>query len=325
MSRHSKNNTALAFFTYAEKQKLNYGTQKQRVGRDSMRNFDACFLCLQTARDPQACPSGHLACKECFFENILAQKKDIARQQKLAGAQQTEADKAQAAEEEARRQAEIEQFERTQMQFGSAGARRVAEVRRGQSRMSASAVSRKNMTLITGVGDEVKGSSPQREMGDGSPATSRDTASPVLIKKEDGSKGALPSFWVPSLTPAAAPDVIKKPKTETMCTASETQHPVTIRKLIPVKFTEAKGTKGEYVCPSCMKAFTNGSKIVVLKGCGHALCKECSSKFVKTSKKCFVCETKCHDKDIVTLKGDGTGFAGGGGKVATQKSTVAFQ
>ena len=28
MPRHSKNNTALGFFTYEEKRKLNYGTQK---------------------------------------------------------------------------------------------------------------------------------------------------------------------------------------------------------------------------------------------------------------------------------------------------------
>ena len=28
MPRHSKNNTALGFFTYAEKQKLKYGTAK---------------------------------------------------------------------------------------------------------------------------------------------------------------------------------------------------------------------------------------------------------------------------------------------------------
>jgi nitric oxide synthase-interacting protein len=32
-------------------------------------------------------PKGHLACKECFYENILAQKKDIERALKQAEAQ----------------------------------------------------------------------------------------------------------------------------------------------------------------------------------------------------------------------------------------------
>jgi nitric oxide synthase-interacting protein len=70
MSRHSKNNTALGFFTYAERQKLNYGTQKLRLGRESLRDFDACILCLQKARNPVICPKGHLMCKECIYESV---------------------------------------------------------------------------------------------------------------------------------------------------------------------------------------------------------------------------------------------------------------
>lgn len=50
--RHSKNNTALAFFTKSEFEKLDYGTKRERLGRDSMRDFNSCFLCLQISRDP---------------------------------------------------------------------------------------------------------------------------------------------------------------------------------------------------------------------------------------------------------------------------------
>jgi nitric oxide synthase-interacting protein len=61
------------------------------VGRDSLRNFDACILCLQTARDPVAwyalthilnmahSTKGHIGCKECFYECILTQKKELQR------------------------------------------------------------------------------------------------------------------------------------------------------------------------------------------------------------------------------------------------------
>lgn len=79
MSRHSKNNTALSFFTKSEFQKLDYGTKRERLGRDSLRNYDACYLCLETARDPVCCIEGHLSCKECIFENMLAQKDSISR------------------------------------------------------------------------------------------------------------------------------------------------------------------------------------------------------------------------------------------------------
>ncbi|KAJ3254541.1 hypothetical protein HK103_007095 [Boothiomyces macroporosus] len=82
MTRHSKNNTALGFFTNAERSKLTYGTQSQRLGRDSMRPIDSCVLCLQTARNPVCCVKGHLYCKECVVENIITQKKEIEREEK---------------------------------------------------------------------------------------------------------------------------------------------------------------------------------------------------------------------------------------------------
>lgn len=46
-----------------------------------MRQFDACSLCLQRARDPMACQRGHIYCRECVLSDLLAQKKDIKRHQ----------------------------------------------------------------------------------------------------------------------------------------------------------------------------------------------------------------------------------------------------
>lgn len=82
-----------------------------------MRECDACYLCLQRAREPVCCTQGHLYCKECILENILAQKKEILRQQKLLEA------KAKDEEEEAKRKAElakeavIQEFERQQIKI----------------------------------------------------------------------------------------------------------------------------------------------------------------------------------------------------------------
>ena len=86
MTRHSKNNTALAVFTYAEKQKLKgiYGTLESRMGRDSQKPFDSCCLCLATARIPLICSEGHLYCKECIYNSIIQQRKNISMEKEVA-------------------------------------------------------------------------------------------------------------------------------------------------------------------------------------------------------------------------------------------------
>src|SRR5437764_8867280 len=82
-----------------------------------MREVDACYLCLQRARDPVCCSHGHLYCKECILENILAQKKEIQRQQKLL--EEREKDEAEEAKrkEELAKEAIIQDFERQQVKI----------------------------------------------------------------------------------------------------------------------------------------------------------------------------------------------------------------
>lgn len=56
MTRHARNCTAGAVYTYHEKRKdaaaSGYGTNTQRVGKDSVKDFDCCCLTLQPCRNP---------------------------------------------------------------------------------------------------------------------------------------------------------------------------------------------------------------------------------------------------------------------------------
>ena len=47
MGRHAKNNTASSVFTYAERQMMDYGTRRKRLGKDSLRRITNCALCLK--------------------------------------------------------------------------------------------------------------------------------------------------------------------------------------------------------------------------------------------------------------------------------------
>ncbi|RIA96336.1 hypothetical protein C1645_687968 [Glomus cerebriforme] len=291
MPRHSKNNTALSFFTYAEGRALDYGTKKQRLGRDSMRECDACYLCLQRARDPICCTQGHLYCKECILENILAQKKEISRQQKLLEIKAKEEEEAAKRNAELAKEAVIQEFERQQV--------RITPISTNSSeKIEVNAKNGKKRKFQ--IDDEEIAAIAKREQEE------------ALKKLEEerilASKPKLPNFWLPSLTPSADPDKVKPIKQQTMCSASNPEHPISMKTLIPTKFAEDKdptSKKTNLICPSCRKTLTNSLKLCLIKPCGHVICKICVDKFVRKAKQCFVCDVKCRDKDIADMSGEG--------------------
>ncbi|KAG0225155.1 hypothetical protein BGW41_004810 [Actinomortierella wolfii] len=363
MSRHSKNNTARGHFTYAERQMLDYGTKKQRLGRDSMRDFDACYLCLQKARDPVCCNQGHLSCRECIYENILAQRAEIQRQQA-----QQQADEARLAEEQAQKEAMAQQillseFERSQLGVLAKrdSVRKMFKDEGHKGTSTSSSLSPKTPSSSSPAVAIASPSSnkptPTIPAGDSNSTANNNNnnkkrpleldeaeleqrskqerieIAKAIEEEAKRKKSELPSFWVPSLTPSEAKEAFKATKVHTVCTASKDEHKLSLKNLIPVQFTmtvedhgedEAKTAKQFASCPVCVKAFTNTTRLAILKGCGHVYCEACCQKFVKKDGACQVCSKKACEKDIISMSGEGSGFAGGGAKEAV-KFDVAFQ
>ncbi|KAI9217250.1 hypothetical protein BC828DRAFT_391669 [Blastocladiella britannica] len=273
MPKHSKNNTASSVFTHAERERLEYGTKRQRLGRDSKRAFDACFLCLATAEDPLCCPDGHIACKECILSSLVKQSQDIGAER----IQHKEARVQHERYEQSLRDQELQhRLDRAEQAISVTGANAVTTT-----------------------------------------SSSAATASPP--------KRILPSFWVPTLTPSVSatdahappPPVTRKP----MCLAGE-PHAVTRKQLFPVQF-QRNADDQRVSCPSCAKSLTNGSRMRILKRCGHVLCESCVKELVVPSARCNVCDEKAKDKDVIRLVTEGTGFASAGSAEA-QRSSVAF-
>jgi len=94
MTRHGKNATASAVYTYHERKKDTnegqYGTQSVNIGRDSARNFDCCCLTLAPCKDPVCTPDGYLYEREAILTNLLKQKRKIAKQEKAYSKQNAE-------------------------------------------------------------------------------------------------------------------------------------------------------------------------------------------------------------------------------------------
>lgn len=98
-----------------------------------MRQFDACSLCLQRAREPVSCGSGHLFCKECVYTDLrtplvftsveallsgniqVAQKKDIKRQKDRIDVVRREEEEEKQRVKESARQRVLRDFEKGQL------------------------------------------------------------------------------------------------------------------------------------------------------------------------------------------------------------------
>ena len=86
MTRHGKNSTASAVYSYHERQKdtksSGYGSKSVRLGKDSVKDFDCCCLTLQPCRDPVITRDGYLYDREAILECMLHQKTEGARKLK---------------------------------------------------------------------------------------------------------------------------------------------------------------------------------------------------------------------------------------------------
>lgn len=336
MTKHSKNNTASSIFSYAEYKKLEYGTKRQRLGNESMRQFDACALCLNRAREPLACNEGHLFCKECVYTDLLSQKKDIQRQKSRLEAMKQEAEEEKARAKVAARERVLLDFEKGQL--------RLAGVSGAAAALSSGAKSSGNV-------DEPRGTKRKFEFDASTVETlAREAEEAALreIEREQAEalKHKLPDFWLPSLTPTytstGPPQSLLDVKLQTTCRGGNPPHPIAMKNLIPVKFTffnagggssrsvdstPADGSRKEDpdpMCPSCKKKLSNNSLMYLMKPCAHVTCKTCTETLVRPAKQCVVCDKLLKEKDIVELKREGTGFAGGG-LAETSKTGVAFQ
>ncbi|KIJ30055.1 hypothetical protein M422DRAFT_36699 [Sphaerobolus stellatus SS14] len=318
MTKHSKNNTASSIFTYAERKKTEYGQKRQRLGNESMRGFDACSLCLQQARDPLACSSGHLFCKECVYNDLLSQKKEIKRHKDRIEAMRQQEDEEKEKAKEAARQRVLEDFQKAQLGLGLG------------KRLE------KEKKAIESATDEVRGTKRKFDFDmEKVEVAAREAEDAALrqIERElaEARKAKLPDFWLPSLTPTAAAGPLKDIKPTTLCRAAHPFHSLVLKDLVPVTFTTlensgstSKSEEATRICPSCKRNLSNNIHIYFMKPCSHAVCKTCTDSLVRPSGQCVVCDKQLKKSEILELNREGTGYAGGG-IAESVRSGVAFQ
>ncbi|KAJ2909263.1 hypothetical protein GGI21_002057 [Coemansia aciculifera] len=317
---------------------VDYGTKSKRLGSDSKRAFDACYLCLNTARTPMVCNSGHISCKECAMQSILEQKQSIER----AGREYAEFVKQEASElaqkQKGRDDEEVQRYverqvglssKRTEESGALSNKRSVNEDEEGRRVVESSGGKKPKLLEFRDgkVEEEEKGKGKRREVF--AVAKAREESDGAVVVAAEEKQPKLSSFWIPSLAPTAK-RTVKDPKAlSVQCQASSPAHALKLKHLVEVRFRIS--AKGEKLCPSCDKPLLNSTKICVLARCGHAVCQRCVDNFVMTaaagkSGACVVCQKKVSGAaDVILIESEGTGFTGGGGRMVATHYDSALQ
>ncbi|KAM7386247.1 hypothetical protein PAMA_009063 [Pampus argenteus] len=306
MTRHGKNCTAGAVYTYHEKKKdtaaSGYGTQSIRLGKDAIKDFDCCCLSLQPCQDPVLTPDGYLYEKQAILEYILHQKTETAKKMKAYEKQK------QAQKSNSRIESKTEERER---------------VERFKTREN-SIVSKPINPFTSG---QNKGSEKGRTEN-----SSAESSSAAGVSSAASSSQSLPSFWIPSLTPEAKPTLLKKPSKAVLCPMSG--RPIKMNELITVRFTPLDPSldrvalltrQDRYVCAVTRDALGNSVPCAVLRHSGTVVTQECVEKLIKKDMIDPVTGDKLSDRDIIPLQRGGTGFAASGVDLRAKEARPVMQ
>ncbi|XP_041858760.1 nitric oxide synthase-interacting protein [Melanotaenia boesemani] len=296
MTRHGKNCTAGAVYTYHEKKKdtaaSGYGTQSVRLGKDAIKDFDCCCLSLQPCQDPVVTPDGYLYEKQAILEYLLHQKTEIAKKMK-------------AYEKQKRAQKSSKQLEST------------SEERHTVERFKTS----ENSIVSKPINPFTSGQK------DGEASKSQSSSEPASTSSQN-----LPSFWIPSLTPEAKPTLLKKPSKTVLCPMSGC--PIKMNELITVRFTPLDPSlervallnrQERYVCAVTRDALGNSVPCAVLRPSGSVVTQECVEKLIRKDMVDPVTGDKLKDRDIIPLQRGGTGFSGSGVALRAKEARPVMQ
>ena len=294
MTRHGRNSTASAVYTYHERKKdteaSGYGTKKTRLGKDSIKDFDCCNLTLQPCKDPVITEDGYLYEREAILEFMLKTKRELSRQMKAYDEHIAKQHKKREADALEKQLTEIEKFVACESRVIS---------HKTQPGSSSSKTVNSLMTSSVKVGANTS------------------------VKDNPNS-----CFWVPEIsTKAVAKEdlLMKKPSSQVTCPMSG--KPLKMKNLIDVKFTPAnknaasvgEQSTAKYMCALTNDALSNSTPCVVLRPSGQVITVEALDNLVQSDMMDPWKNVKLQDSDVILLQRGACGFAGSGVKLQAEK------
>lgn len=303
MTRHAKNCTAGAVYTYHEKQKdaraSGYGSHSQRIGKDSVKDFDCCCLTLQPCQNPVVTPDGVLYDKAAILEYVLAKREEYTRKTK--------------------------EYERQKRQHE----REEADEAAGAKRARLDAFMQKEKDIVNGKDGELSTQSVPLKVAQ---RESQPSTSNSVSNMSEGREKDLPSFWIPSKTPHAKKTILSKPDKTVCCPISG--NPLKIKELIEVKFTEVNdpddkksliAKTNRFMCAVTHDILSNSVPSCVLKTTGHVVTQECVDRIIKKDWLHPLTGDTLIESHIIPLQRGGTGFSSVNDKLQAKEERPVLQ
>jgi len=205
----AKNNTTQANLSYYERSLLRKVNQAQRLGGDSFKPLDSCYLCLSKTFDPVACSQGHIYCRECIVSNLITQKAGIdAQRREMDRWEENDYGEREQARQNARDRV-VADFEKG-MGLGVVGGRGIM----GDGNKAGSSKAGGKFEL-------------DRESLEKATRDAEDKAKKQLeVEHAESRKAKLAAYWLPSMAPEAKLGPVKDIKLQTLCHMGQHPHPV---------------------------------------------------------------------------------------------------
>ncbi|XP_026747472.1 nitric oxide synthase-interacting protein homolog [Trichoplusia ni] len=271
MTRHARNCTAGAVYTYHEKKKdaaaSGYGTQSERLGKDSVKSFDCCSLTLQPCRNPVITKEGYLFDKEAILEYIISKKGEYNRKLKKYEKQLKKEDTEKAELAAAEKEANLIKFMNREKNITST---------KQDDGPSSSSVS----NLANGKAKQLPSFWVPSQLPD---------AKHSKVEKPD------PTVYCPiSGKPLKMKDLIEVKWTLV-------NDPDDKKSLI--------AKENRYMCPVTHDILGNAVPCAVIRTTGHVVTMECVEKIIKKDWLHPLTGDKLKEKDIIVVQRGGTGYA----------------
>ncbi|KAK4877540.1 hypothetical protein RN001_010046 [Aquatica leii] len=275
MTRHARNCTAGAVYTYHEKKKdakaSGYGTNAQRIGKDSVKDFDCCSLSLQPCKNPVITKDGYLFDKEVILQYIITKKTEYNR--KLKQYEKLKND----------------EKEEIQAKFTAETNKRICNFLKGENNIVSKPIDgfKPDAPSTSSVSNMVNGL--DKHLPSFWVPSKTPTAEKTKLEKPDG------TILCPiSGKPLKAKDLINV-------------------KFTPVNDPDDKKCliikENRYMCAVTHDILSNSVPCVVLKPTGHVITLECFEKIIKKDWMHPLTGVKLTEKDIIVMQRGGTGYS----------------